>query len=462
MNLSLTNLIKRLASIEVGLGKAFIANFSFSFLNVLLSIAFTRIYVQYLGAEGYGIIGFYNSLSAFFYSFDFGASATVNREMARTLAQPEKLQQARNIARSLEFLVLIGAFLALVILSLISFPAAYYWITPKSLAHYEIFECFLLISFTMFFNIFFSFYQSGLMGMEKHVLINSWMCFVAVIRYFGSAAVLIFISSRIQAFLLWQLVVISLKTSVLFFLFWKTVSGFYLAKIDLKLLKSILRFTAGISVVGLLWLFVVQTDKIVLSKILDLEKFGYYSFSAGAIVLIFGILVTPLYNLTYPLFSKLVASEQMSALKTNYHTSCQFLATIAGPVGFFLAFYSKEILQIWLKNESFASNTASILSLLSICWIGFSVKVIPYRLRLAHGWVRLDFYENLIAIFSIGTLVALGAIFHDAVGAAIGLSIFAYTSAIVTVYLTHRKVLKGEYKKWLFVDNFLPLSVALL
>ncbi|WP_205006299.1 hypothetical protein, partial [Escherichia coli] len=140
------------------------------------------------------------------------------------------------------------------------FPAAYYWITPKSLAHYEIFECFLLISFTMFFNIFFSFYQSGLMGMEKHVLINSWMCFVAVIRYFGSAAVLIFISSRIQAFLLWQLVVISLKTSVLFFLFWKTVSGFYLAKIDLKLLKSILRFTAGISVVGLLWLFVVQTD----------------------------------------------------------------------------------------------------------------------------------------------------------------------------------------------------------
>ncbi len=461
MKLSPITLIRRLADIEVGLGKAFIANFCFSFLNALLSIVFTRIYVKYLGAEGYGIIGFYNSIAALFHIFDFGSSAAINREMAKALAQPQKLQQARNMARSLEIVVLIGSLLTSVVLVCLSFLAAYYWVTPKSITRYEVLECFFMIGLSLSLQLFSGFYLSGLMGMEKHVLVNFFLCLMSVLRYFGSVAVLIFISSKIQAFLLWQLLVTFLQSAVLGFIFWKTVSGFYLSRFDLGLLKSVYRFTLGISLAGLLGLFVLHVDKIILSRILDLEEFGYYSFSIGVVMMVLGVLIAPLYNSTYPLFSKLVASGEISLLVKNYHRSCQLLSFFVIPVALFVAFFSREILHIWLRKEDFVTNVSPVLSVLSIAWIGASGKIIPHRLRLAHGWTRLDFYENLCNALLLSILIALGAHFYGILGAATALCALAYGSALLVVYLTHRKILKGEYKKWLMSHNFLPFLVSL-
>jgi O-antigen/teichoic acid export membrane protein len=461
MKLSPMNLIRRLAGIEVGLGKAFIANFSFSFLNALLSITFTRIYVRYLGAEGYGIIGFYNSIAALFYIFDFGVSTVINREMAKALARPEKLQQARNMARSLEIIVLGSFFLASVVLVCLSFLAAYYWVTPKSITRYEVLECFLMIGFSLSFQLFSGFYLSGLMGMEKHILVNFFLCLMSVLRYFGSAAVLIFISGKIQAFLLWQLLVAFFQSAVLGFIFWKTVSGFYLSRFDLSLLKSVYRFALGISFAGLLGLFVLHIDRIILSGVLDLEELGYYSFSIGVVMMVLGVFINPLYNSTYPLFSKLVASGEINLLVKNYHRSCQLLSFLVIPFALFVAFFSREILHIWLKKEDFVNNASSVLSVVSIAWIGASGKIIPHRLRLAYGWVRLDFYENLCNVLLLSILMVLGAYFYGVLGAAIALCAVAYSSALLVVYITHRKILEGEYKKWLVSDNFLPFLVSL-
>ena len=49
----------------------------------LLAVSVTPFYVRLLGIEAYGVIGFYQALTSFFYLFDFGLGDTFCREAAR-------------------------------------------------------------------------------------------------------------------------------------------------------------------------------------------------------------------------------------------------------------------------------------------------------------------------------------------------------------------------------------------
>jgi O-antigen/teichoic acid export membrane protein len=78
------------------------ANVAGTAWSAALGLALVPVYLRCLGAEAYGLIGFFATLQAVTNLLDLGISPTLNREMARYAAEPQKTEMARDLVRTLE------------------------------------------------------------------------------------------------------------------------------------------------------------------------------------------------------------------------------------------------------------------------------------------------------------------------------------------------------------------------
>jgi hypothetical protein len=87
---------------------------------------------------------------------------------------------------------------------------------------------------------------------------------------------------------------------------------------------------------------------------------------------------------------------------------------------------------------------------------------LPYALQLAHGWTKLSFYLNVIAVIVLVPAIYFATLHWGAVGAA-GVWIVlnsAYLS--VGVQLMHRRLIMKEKWHWYLNDVGKPLIAVLI
>ena len=68
---------------------------------VIISIAILPIYMKYMGAEAYGLVGFFAMLQGLFSLLDFGLTPTISRQTAQYNAGAESALGFRQLFRSL-------------------------------------------------------------------------------------------------------------------------------------------------------------------------------------------------------------------------------------------------------------------------------------------------------------------------------------------------------------------------
>src|SRR5215204_4007318 len=79
-----------------------IANFVGRGWAAVMAIVFVPLYVNFMGIESYGLVGFFTTLQAVLALLDLGLTTTLNRELARYSALAEKSQDMRDLVRTLE------------------------------------------------------------------------------------------------------------------------------------------------------------------------------------------------------------------------------------------------------------------------------------------------------------------------------------------------------------------------
>jgi O-antigen/teichoic acid export membrane protein len=247
-----------------------------------------------------------------------------------------------------------------------------------------------------------SFYSGGLLGLQRQVLLNGITVTVATLRGFGAVFILWLVSPTIQAFFIWQLVMSALNTFLVVTFLWRSLppTG-ERARFEGKLLQEIWRFAAGMSGISLMALILMQLDKVILSKLLTLEMFGYYTL-AGSVATILTRFFGPLFIARYPRFTQLVSQGDEEGLKQLYHRGCQLVSVLVLPVAVVMAVFSKEILLWWTQNPATAAQTAPLLSLLVIGTALNGMMNLPYALKLAYGWTPLAFYINVVTVAVLG------------------------------------------------------------
>src|SRR5690349_8375634 len=82
-----------------------VANFSGVGARLIFSLVFSIAYFRLIGSEGYGLIGFFTSLSAFSSLLDFGLNQTTVREVSLRGADPERAGELRSVVFTLQLVL---------------------------------------------------------------------------------------------------------------------------------------------------------------------------------------------------------------------------------------------------------------------------------------------------------------------------------------------------------------------
>ena len=100
-----------------------------------------------------------------------------------------------------------------------------------------------------------------------------------------------------------------------------------------------------------LYLLLGQTDKILLSKLLSLTEFGYYTLAAtisGALYL----LIQPIVQAWFPRLSGLLASNDQNGLTNAYHQGAQLVTVVLGSAALVLMVAGETFLVLWTQDAS--------------------------------------------------------------------------------------------------------------
>lgn len=437
------------------------ANFIGNAWSALIGLLFVPIYLNYIGAEGYGLIGIFASLQVVLSLLDSGLSTTLNKEMSRLSVLPQKEQQMQNLVKTLGNVYWGMALVAGLIALCISPLLARYWVHPVNLSIKTITYAFVLLSISLVFQFPSGFYSGGLLGLQRHVMLNAIRIVFATLKSVGALVVLVFVSRSVLAFFGWTLLVAILQSFTLKFVLW-----YYLPKtasepvFDKQELKNIWRFAAGMAGISLTAILLTQVDKIILSKILSLEQFGYYSV-ACTLGLMISQIVGPLTQSYFPKFSNLISLNKITDLKNLYHQGCQLISVLVLPATFILFFFSKELIFIWTHSEKTVANTWLVASVYGLGTGINGLLSIPYQLTVAYGWTKLGFYQNVFLLCLMIPLTIYLSLHYGALGGALSWAIVNILYFLITPTLIHNKILKNEKSYWYWNDTLKLLLVCI-
>jgi len=428
----------------------------------LMGLVFVPLYIKFLGVESYGLIGIFTMLCVMTGILDMGLSGTLNREMARLSVLPGKEQEIRNLVRSLEIIYWCIALVIGIAVIAVSPFIAHHWVRAEQLSSSTIEQAVLIMGFILMLQWPISFYVGGLTGLQRQVILNAVNISISTLRGVGAVAVLWLISPTIQAFFLWQIIISAIHTFLLVTFFWRKLPKSESRPVFQKqLLKGIWRFAAGIGGTSILGIILTQMDKLILSKMLTLEMFGYYAL-ASIIALSPLRLCGSLFVSIYPRFTQLVSLNEQEGLRQLYHKGCQFMAVLILPVSIVVAMYSYEIILLWTQNPITAERSHLLVSIL-ICGTALNaIMHLPHALQWSFGWTRLSFFRDLVAVGLFVPLIIYMTANYGAIGAASVWLILNVGYVLFEVPLMHRRLLRAEKWRWYWQDVLIPLAAALV
>ena len=441
----------------------FFANLAGSGWTALVGLACTPLYIRFMGMEAYGLIGFYFMLQGVIQILDLGLSPTMNREMARYSVLPGKTGEARDFVRTLE----VGYWaIGILIGCAVWFTAPYiasHWIKAGTISPSEVRRAVAIMGALTALQWPLSFYQGGLLGLQRQVLHNGITIATSTLSGGGALLVLWLVSPTVSAFFTWQIAVSLLQAGVTTFALWRCLPGSgRVARFDPAIIRNIWSFAAGMSGITITALVLMQLDKVILSKMLTLKIFGYYVLAGIVGNGLSGLLIAPMFNTIFPRFSALVAARDEKSLLEMYHGSTQVMAVMILPAAVVIALFSWEIMLLWTGSPEIAGNTAPIVSILVGGTALNGLMNLPYALQLSHGWTRIGLVINTVFIVTLVPAIVLMTLRFGTVGAAsvwLGLNTIYM---VIGVPLTHRRLLKGEALQWFTKDVGVPLAGSLI
>jgi hypothetical protein len=234
-----------------------------------------------------------------------------------------------------------------------------------------------------------SIYVSSIVGLQRQLLQNIVTTIAGTVHGLGAVALLAWVSPTISAFFLWQ-GLISLLTVALFAgVVYRALPPAPLpARFSGSALANIWRFAAGMMAITFLALLLTQVDKILLSRLLTLESFGYYAL-AWLVANALNMLTGPITTALYPRFTELVTNGDEVALRVLYHQGAQLVTVLTGAAAMVLMLFGDRVLRLWTGNPALTQHAAPLMAVLALGTLFNGLMWIPCQMQYAHGWTLL-------------------------------------------------------------------------
>ena len=448
----------------MSLQRNIIASYASQIYVTLIGIFILPVYLKYMGAEAYGLVGFFTMLQAWFNLLDMGLTPTVARETARFKGGATDVLSYRRLLRSLQLIFVVIALLGGGAMFVFSASIADSWLNVHTLPLTQVQVSLQFMAVSVALRWMSGLYRGCLSGAERLVWLGGFNALIATLRFVGVLPVLIWVGNSPTVFFTYQLIVavfelviIAAKSHRLLpavpqgqSLGWSFTTLF-------APIKPVLTFSVSIAFTSSAWVLVTQTDKLVLSKLLPLAEYGYFTLAvlaASGVMMVSG----PISAALLPRMARLHAEANDVNLIALYRNATKLVAMTALTACFMLSFFSEKILWMWTGDLHASVQAAPVLRFYAIGNGFLAMAAFPYYLQFAKGNLKLHLSGSIFFLIILFPLLLWAVKNHGAIGAGYA---WAMTNAIYFIAwppLVHSRFIPGFHKNWI-LNDILPFAL---
>lgn len=437
-----------------------LAGLASSTWTTLVGFAVVPLYLKYMGIEAYGIVGFFVTTNTLLQVLDLGLSPTLNREVAR-LSAAGTPRAAAPLLHTLAVVFWATALLLGAVLWAAAPAIADGWLHSRQLPAGTVARAVALMGAVIACRWPTSLYVGALMGAERLVTASTLAMAATAVGSFGAVAVLAFVSPTVEAFFLWQAAAGLAHALAARAAAWRAVGRDAGVRFDPAELRRVWRFSAAMLGITVQAVVFTQLDKLLLSRLLPLDRFGHYMLATTVASGLY-LLVTPLFNASYPRFSALAATGDTEQLASLFRHGTRALAAALFPLALLLVLGGGHLVRVWTGDATIAARVAPIVAILAAGSALHGVMYLPYALQLAHGLTRLPLQINTILMLVLAPLLVVLALELGAVGGALAWLVLHALYVALGTWLTSRRLPRLIGATWLSRDVGVPLALSLV
>jgi O-antigen/teichoic acid export membrane protein len=454
---------------NVSLRRNVVANYIGHLYGTLIAILMVPLYVRFMGMEAYGLVGFFTMLQMWFQLLDMGLTPTMTREAARFQGGAVDAVSLRRLLRALECIFVVIVIPSAAALMVAADTIASGWLKVQQLSHSEVRNAILLMAVIIALRCICALYRGAINGFEQLVWLSGFNMVIATIRFVLVIPFFIFVGASPTQFCAFQLAVAILETAILVRQTYRILPRpGSPARLPWKRadLSGVLKFSLSIAFTSSIWVLVTQTDKLLLSKLLSLTEYAYFTL---AVLVASGVLIItgPISVALVPRLIKLSAQGDQVGMIGLYCNATQLVGVIAIPASLMLAFFSEQILWAWTGDAIIAANAAPVLTLYALGNGILALGAFPYYLQFANGDLKLHVVGNAVFLVILILTLIWATSQHGVVGA--GYAWLGTNAVFFALYVptVHARFVKGLHLQWLVRDvgaiALLPIAaIALL
>jgi O-antigen/teichoic acid export membrane protein len=441
------------------------AGYASQLWTALIGIVLMPLYLKYMGSEAYGLVGFFVMLQAFFNVLDLGLTPTIARESARYHGGALDALAFRQLFRSLTVLFVCVAFAGGGALFALAPYISEHWLKIRELPVAEVLGAVQIMAFSVALRWMGGLFRGVISGSERLVWLSGFNAVIAALRFGGAFASMWLWGYTPRVFFWHQFAVAALELGWLALMCHSLIpsQASFAEPIgwSFRPIRPLLRFSLTIAFTSSVWVLLTQSDKLVLSGILPLADYGYFTLAvlvAGGITLVTGPVSTAL----LPRLARLYAEGNHEEVLRLYNQSAQLVSVIGMSLMVTLAACSKSLLYAWTGSIETTEATAPILRLYAIGNGLLTMSAFPFYLQYARGNLRYHLLGNVFMVVILFPAIVMAAESGGGIGAGWVWLTMNMLYLFIWVAYVHFKLEPGLHMPWVTHNVLRILGPTLL
>jgi len=440
--------------------KNIIANYIGRFYTMVIGIVVLPIYLKYLGAEAYGLVGFFTMFISWMMLLDMGFSQVLSRETAILKDKIDGLSELKLILRGVETMILVVSIFVAIIVLLSSDWIVNSWLNVKELPFETVKTSIEIMGFMFILKWFVSLYDSLLVGFEEQVWLNIYKIIISSIRFIGGLILIIYITNDILYYFLYQASIAIIEFILLNRKVYSNLPQTNFIFPSIKYIKKIAPFALGIAYTSGIWIVYTQLDKLLLSHYIPLAEYGYFTL----VVLVSNAIMqfsSPLSQAILPRMTSLLSNGEDKKMLSLYRKGTRFISAVIFSVVGIVIFYSYELLYAWTGDTQASLWSSKILIWYALGNAILSISAFQYYLQFAYGNLKYHIQFNTYFPFIALPIVFYAVTFYGALGAGLAWFLIQAVTFLIWPPFVHSKFAKGIHFSWIFKDILPSLIITI-
>lgn len=431
-----------------------IAGYAAQVYTALAGIVMLPFYLRFMGDEAYGLVAIFVMLQGWLLLLDMGLSPTMAREMAQFRAGAISRQDVRRLLHVLEAVFASVATVVAVAMILGARWLATHWLRLDHLPVAIVETSLMLMAPALALRLCSGLYRGAVSGLERIVWLSGFNAAIATVRYALVIPWFLVFGTSPIGFFAFQLAVAVIEVVTLRLYCHRMLHGIpgtVTSTLPPRPFRAILAFSVSIGLGASLWSVVSQVDKLILSRLLSLADYGYFSLAVVAASGV-GLAAGPITFALSPRFAHLHAAGQGAALVDLYRRATQLVAIVAGSTGTMLVCFAGPVLWAWTGRTDLAQRAATTLALYAAGNAASAVATMGFFLQFAVGDLRLHVRGMIVMLGLLLPALAWATVQYGMVGAGAAWLGSNLLYLVVWTGVIHRRFVPGLHLRWLFGD----------